>query len=64
MSNPSWEAAGDELSDLESKFLIADVAVQGIGLEPSESELAARAELETVRRRLRVLKEIIARKTR
>ena len=66
MSNPSWEALGAELSEVESQFLIAEDAVhQRDALEePSESELAARAELETARRRLRALKEIVASATR
>ena len=61
MSAPNWDHVGDELAEVEKGFLLADASVSGIAHpEPSELELQRRAELETARRRLRALKELIA----
>ena len=60
MSIPTWDELGVQLCEAEAKFLHADGIVRNRVSEPDELELAIRAELEMVRRRLRVLKELVA----
>ena len=60
MSIPTWDELGVQLCEPEAKFLHADGIVRNLSPSRRVGVSHTRAELETARRRLRVLKELVA----